>query len=273
MIETTDPATELSAVFNDLVGFQHKGACRDALAARFGCTPDDGTFFAILNALSCRCDRLADMVSAEQELAERRDEVLQAIKMMRTLFGTGQLHAPWAGRRDQCLKPQYLATLGMAYLVIRRSHPLRRLSEAERNDLLEQIDDVLQDARLDPSLPARIIEDAFLGLKLIVERFTFFGHSALVEKLLLTSAEIRAAEPRHGSQANGDLASLFRKGKVALGVIVGALIYADATFIAAENHYHRAQVLLEHLSTELPSPEMKCLPPPVSPTTDEVAET
>lgn len=262
MTEITDPATELWQMFSSLRGLQHSGTTRDALAEQFGCKTDDGTYFTILNAIISRCDRLSQMVEAETDLAEHRNEVLSAIRTMRCVFGTDRFHGSWTGQRDGLLQSHHLTAVKMAALSIRRSHPLRKLTGEERADLLAKIDDLIEEAQRDQSLSARIIENAFVGLKVVLERLTFFGHDALIERLFLVNAEIKAAAARSSTEDCSGLTKLLKSSAMVIGLAVNLLVLSDAAATAVENHYHRAQALLEHLSADAPAPEVKRLPPP-----------
>jgi len=262
MTEITDPATELWQMFSSMRGLQYQGKTRDALALHFSCQTDDGTYFTILNAVISRCDRLCQMVETEGDLAEHRAEVLDAIRTMRRVFGTDRFYSNWAEWRDSLLQNHHLTAVKMAAISIRRSHPLRKLTSEESADLLAKIDDLIQEAQRDQSLSARIIENAFNGLKVVVERLTFFGHDVLIERLFLVNAEIKTAASRSSNEDNAGLAKLLKNGTMVISLAVNLLVASDAVPTAVENHYHRAQALLEHLSAEVPAQEMKRLPPP-----------
>lgn len=270
MSESTDPAMELWQVFTRMQAHPGKGTCRDALADMFGCAADDEVFFVLLAAISTRCDRLNRLVDTAPELAEHREEIAKATRTLRHIFGTDILPTPWKERSVQFLRPECLTAVKMASIGLRSRYPLKKLSDDERTELLRQINDVLADAESEHSFSALVVRNALIGIRTIIERLDFFGHDALIERLFLANGELYA--PSRANEKERGQTRLRKKALAVVCAVVGALIVSDEALTAVENHYHRAQCLLEyiHQNGTAQIAEVKKLPPPSKTGTDAV---
>ena len=221
--------------------------------------------------MNARCERVWGIAQSAPALEEVRRDVANALNAVQGLFTTLNFGQSWASLKESNLKREYLAALRFGGQLIRSEYPLKRITEEELRELIGQISEAIAVAEQD-GLAGSAYVASLQGLIKLLERFKFYGHYALAERvaLLHTAASAQDVQAKSKSRA---------KAKHVLGLLFVAFIGQDDFFTAIENAERRVPPLVGGIVQEyiapklaLPAP-LKQLPPPNSGDVEGLLET
>jgi hypothetical protein len=251
----------------------------------YGVVPNSAAFHALTMAVRRRFEELRRMIEDDPELHDLKDDASKAIAAVAGFFNIENAGRGWTDLVTTHFRPEHLATLRFLSPSIRRRHPLKRLPEAERRKVFGEVQELLDDLRagagdLDPFV-AKVLIEAFEDLLLVLEKFPFFGHAALADRIALAGVKLSTAEERTRQCMAPDAPtpSIFRRAAEALVLAMSLVSGPHALSMALPAYWDGAQELvgysqelINHLSPPTP-PETKALPAPKpKPIEDETAK-
>jgi hypothetical protein len=269
--ELTDPAAEIANVITVL---REQPASNDPTYLVFqrviGQNINPGDYWHLISTLRYRVQRVERFIRSVDETEFRhpnqRNRLLQAVTNLSRAFEPSQQAAPWQATFSRDVIADDGLQLGLFSYVARRLWPLRRLSEADREDLIEKIEGVLVDLDKNDDVPnwAKVpLVDGLVRLQLTLRHLLFFGYEAAIEELqnlyqkAISVEDIIAAGKEEDQGRSKSI--LLVLNVVAL---MGALFMLPDQTMTAFERYQGLYLRAVMNSSRLPKLEQRYLPKP-----------
>lgn len=147
MATLTDPARELADLCARLSSFggaehqQKQGAT--VLAAAFDVPEWSSEFYEVVFAISRRADDLVEIINALELDADTKSELVADVKNVQETFSRNGLNNQWQHSLAHFLAPTYVKPIKTLSMQVRSHYAYPKLDEAELNELLRQVDELL----------------------------------------------------------------------------------------------------------------------------------
>jgi hypothetical protein len=190
MPEIIDPAQEMMALIERL---RQQPASTEPtwkiLPQALGIGISPGEHWELMSALNSRLLRLDTFVNSLQDEdfdQAQRQRIVQAINNLANAFRPEEQIARWQDtlkhiRADDALQFKWFSVIAKRY------HPLRRISDDERSELIAKIEQtllVLKDAKDIPDWAKLPLSDGLNRLRFTLQHLVFFGSEAAIDQLL-----------------------------------------------------------------------------------------
>ena len=259
LTETSDPASELHKLCTRLKLFHFKGTGALALSECFAVTPNSSDYYELLGQLAGRFTRLRGIF--ESALDDPVKSLgIKALEHLQSFLSAQRQQQPWAQVKESVFDDANMNTLLMSSIRIGQVAPIIIPSEEERTGAIEKIDAALQALSPYHGSISTALYSSLASMKRILVRFDVYGVDAFTDEFLRAFAVQSAADREVNVPAPERRA---RSGAWAtISMVAALMVGSDAALTAIENHYSRAEKVVQTLLDE-----QKLLPPPVP--TDE----
>ncbi|MGA1860976.1 hypothetical protein VH569_33755 [Azospirillum sp. 11R-A] len=230
--EMTDPATEmyeLAEMIRHHPGIPSTQPQYDALASLFGTEVGSDDYFTLMAAVRRRIADFEAQVKASPKLRPRpRDSALAALASIATVLSPRCGHEIWNQLAAQRITEAHITALVGLEQYFADAHPMQRLTNTDRQALVAEMDAllaVLASGRLDlDTLLIDAVSKAFRDLRLVLERFSFFGRRAVEEKLVIVASALRVAGNAAGTRASAETTSFIERAITVVKTIVSVVV-------------------------------------------------
>lgn len=188
MSTTTDPAKELADLCQRLRGLRPDVQGFQVLAAEFGVPSWSAEFYELVFTIVYRIDQLKEIINNLELVDEDiRDQACAHLDVMTQAFSQGGLNSQWSHAVTNFISPEHVNPILFISSEVRRIYAYPKLSDLEKDDLLQEISDLLSWLR-----DFQIKEQDFIRQALIdglesfhfrVERISWVGWGYTVESL------------------------------------------------------------------------------------------
>jgi len=272
-IELTDPASEMANVITVLL---EQPSSNDPTWSIFqkaiGQNISSKDYWHAISILRSRVDRLEGFVKSVDDTefrhGQQRDRLLHALHRFQGAFDPARQMLPWQQVLSQNVIADDGLQLGVFSYIARRLWPLRRLSEADRQNLIQQIDAVLADMGRNHDVPSWAkapLVDGLIRLQLSLKHLLFFGYEAAIDDLhnlyqkTIAVEDIVAAEGQGESKQSKSIMQV-----LGLLAVIGALFCLPNDATTAFERYQGWYLRVVTNSPRLPKPEQRLLPAPAA---------
>lgn len=239
-----------------------------ALSRVYGIAVNSAEFHTLTAAVRRRFDELHRIVQTDPVLRSSiKITSSKAIAAIAAFLNIENAVQNWGGVVQSHFKPEDLRTLEFLSELIQPRYPLKRLDDEERRRVAGEVQEFLDDLRADRAnlgpFVAEVLIEAFENLLLTLEKFPFFGHAALTERIALARVMISAAEAhvrRHAAPGTSPLSTI-RKAWNILATVTTLIVMPHGVTEAIGAYRGWTQSLIEHVAQSVP-PEIKALPAP-----------
>lgn len=267
----TDPAREIGELGETLLAISPSNdPTFNVLARATGLRVETSEFLLTLAGASSRIEGLSEHVRTTTHGAvgtRSRTQVLDALERLGQPFRAQNFATPWKDVRVHYVREADIAAMEMFSAHMIQIQPLRRLSDEERERLLNAIDDAITDTLAQSDLmewmKAPLIE-GLRQLRLIVQHIAFFGHGRAVDDLFKLGRTVEGVQAavQAGSMESGAKDARRRFVKVLhVLALAGALFAVPDQSMTAFDRYKGWMVNLI-ASPDTAASETLLLPPP-----------
>lgn len=269
----TDSSSELAQVGRKIRG-SDKVKGQNVLvgfASCFGVDPSSHIFFDLLSVVRSRIYALEHFAKnvTDPELDQNlRGDVVAATQLFSQLFLPQHLTTVWDNNRVTFVPDANIKTLMWFGQTARRHRPLRVITDEERKNLIEKVDEVLGDlADGDISRWAIApLSEGLLRLRTILQFFEFFGHELAIDELLIFNRKVEAIRDASRSVDGGLGSYEFPTMSKILNIsaLLGTLFILPDQAVTAYDRYVGWQKRMIESSTQKPDERLLIAPPRVA---------
>lgn len=229
----TDPASEmieLAELFRNHPGNPSNITKYEALAKLFGTSPGSAEFYTLLAVVRSRLSDFESLVQSSAKIRQRiRDNGLNALASLSSLIDLQHGGSSWNSERDSRITDAHMSSLVGLEQYFADAHPMRRLNKADRQALIAEMDEllaILANGRLDlDRLLVDAISTAFRDLRLVLEKFPFFGRRLAEEKLIVVASALQAARNVATKGASAETASFIERARHVVTKIAAVVVF------------------------------------------------
>jgi hypothetical protein len=276
--EITDGAAELAAAIRKLA---EQPSSTDAtwivIKRLLGRTVGTTEFWEIIAALRSRVEAFLHFVSVvkDDEFSEaQRDSVLSAARRFSGVFEPEQMNGQWQITLSACVSKQDALMLEWFSIIAKRYRPLRRVSDDDRKQLIEQIDEVLKrlnDASDVADWAKEPLATGLRRLQLVLRHLLFFGSEAAIFQLFDLFQKTAGVANELDRQADPESRPTILQTLTIIALAANIFWLPDQATTAFER-YVGWYISLMKSNALLPKPEQKLLPKPPANDGDERPE-
>lgn len=228
----TDPATEMYELAETL-RYHHDSSNRPqhvVLADLLGTTEGSDDYFTLIAAVRRRIAEFEALVKASPKIRPRpRDGAIAALTNLAAVFSPRHSHDSWNQLTAQQITETHITALVGLEQYFADAHPLKRLSDADRQALIAEMDEllaVLAEGRLDlEPLLIDAVSRAFRDLRLVLEKFQFFGRRVVEEKLFIVASALHVAGGTAPKGASAATASFIQRAAKVVKTTANAIVF------------------------------------------------
>jgi hypothetical protein len=245
--QVTDLSLEIADFWAEMLVIRPEKSKRTFVVIAEKLGADKSILPEIIGALTARVRRLRRQVegSTNYQITPRlRADVLEKLKLLELLLSPLEIWQPWESLKQKLSKSD-LQVVSSVSGVIQLTHPLKKLSEKERQGLLESIETATSDLLADDQMPewakAALIE-GLSQLRLLLKYLPAFGHEAVVERLVFMNRQT-AYVTSTVTRPDGKRPNSLRSVTTALLAVVGAFSLPHETYQASTAYVEAANVI------------------------------
>lgn len=284
--ELTDPASEIAALFEEFSSIQPgqvDDTTQSVLSSYFDCDPSTSDWYELIGTIASRIRSLREFIANVEDRFVRdkmRSQTLKSLDHMTQFVSPNHMMNKWRVTKANLFSDEHIAKLESFAPTAEKYKPLRKLSEEERQAILDKLDAILLMVDDDheqfsdiPEWAIAPIVDGIKNLRRVIGYLRFFGHQAAVDAVLNLSIKVDSiAASDLPKEQKKDLYSLIQKTMHVM-FFVGEVLLLPAN--AYQGYHVYKEVALQHLVDQKEeklalvdsNADQKLLPPP----DDEVA--
>jgi hypothetical protein len=287
--ELTDPASEISALFEEFASIEalNTDTTQNVLSSYFECDPSSAEWYELVGTIASRIRSLREfIVNVDNRFVKEkmRSQTLVSLDHMNQFVGPQQMTQKWATTKANLFSDAHIARLESFAPIAEKYRPLRKLSDKEREAILEKLDAILllideDHEKLDqiPEWAVVPIVDGIKNLRRLIGHLRFFGHQAAIEAVLNLSIKVDSiAVCDLPEEQKKDLFSLIQKTMHVM-FFVGEVLLLPAN--AYQGYHVYKEIALQHLIDQKEEKlalvdekaNQKLLPPPEDKVTSDQA--
>jgi hypothetical protein len=248
----------------------------DVLTHIFGAKKNSSEFFYVLSALRRRFDNCRMIVESEEAIyGPARKSAISAINHLSLVLNTERSREPWMTLRDQVFCEPHLTALLFLSSILSDRHRLKRITDDDLENILKEVKSFIIEIRENKIglslLLTKAIEDSFQDLLLVLERFRFFGHAGIRDKILVADATLRATAAQMAKAESSPAArNQVTRAWTILSTVISLFILPHEASEAIGTYREWGEWVLEHTKSTAPRERLALpAPPPSSPSASE----
>jgi hypothetical protein len=268
----TNPSTEiwsLATFFSRWEKTNSNLRVFNALAESISVDSSSREFLEIVAAIKTRIYKLkqfAETVQDEHLSDDLRKDVILAAEAFAKLFDPANFAQSWTESKKSLLTESRLKSFLYFGKTAQSHRPLRRIADAERDDVLSRIAEVSVNIEHEeiPEWTRSALLSGLDRLQLLIKHVRFFGHDLCIEQIILLHRQVEILACQLDPNETSYRISISAILKVINAIILAANLYCvpDQFLMATERYrsallpstIHSAQTFLNEHQKYLPAP-------------------
>jgi hypothetical protein len=274
-IRLTDPAAELAALWDSLSKIDDDAqAAYVVLGTACKAHPDSIILLEMLSVIGKRINNLLDFAhrTSDPFFTERvKGNLINHLRKMSGMLAPNQLVQQWGNYKAAFINEDQITALESVSSIIRTHQPLRMLSDDERAELIEAVQDIASGEGFTdfPEWAAVPLRHGFERLLFCLRYLEFFGHEFVIDQLLALQQHTQIIGPQIAAAAGNENAasaarSVFRMAEV---IAVAVHLFIAPHHVSEAYHHYRGYLAPTHAAPMklLEGPSVKAITSPKAP--------